>query len=56
MSQVVNEKKIKSLKKVKSSRNVIEITNMNKWFGSFHDGSQEADEAMKARAMTFHSK
>ncbi len=36
MSQVVNEKKIKSLKKVKSSRNVIEITNMNKWFGSFH--------------------
>ena len=26
------------------------IIPLDKWFGSFHDGSEEADEAMKARA------
>jgi len=24
---------------------------LDKWFGSFHDGSSEADEAMKARRL-----
>ena len=32
------------------------IIPLDKWFGSFHDGSEESDAAMKARALTFHSK
>jgi hypothetical protein len=24
---------------------------LDKWFGSFHDGTQEANEAMKARRL-----
>ena len=27
----------------------IDIVNMNKWFGTFHDGSLEAHQAMKSR-------
>ena len=32
------------------------IIPLDKWFGSFHDGSEESDAAMKARALNFHSK
>ena len=43
--------------KIEASNEIaIGIKGMNKWFGSFHDGSEESDEAMKARALSFHSK
>ena len=29
---------------------------LDKWFGSFHDGSKESDTAMKTRISNFHSK
>ena len=29
---------------------------LDKWFGSFHDGSEESNAAMKTRISNFHSK
>jgi len=33
----------------------IKVESMNKWFGSFHDGTEEAHELMKQRRKRAHA-